>query len=510
LVHGADSDIDHLQADPELFIYEQLRAKFSKTSAPQTNQQGCIERREPPLTALEKEESWGEAAGVFGSSREIRETRNDIDEMLRKISNVGLNGRTLRELVLATDVNCDHKISLAEMKRALEDNLDIELEDRRLEGAWGFLLQQYGSTGSSELALEDLENAIEQAVDRKNLGDWLLEQKIHEIFVERLLPSSHHAGKSAVDLLVDYEPTQLRHRLAGVENEVHSSICSALAHHAAEMRAVAARSSSGGEENKFTWGLQKEGFCALFGDVALFRKGLNDIIGLPDTDIFDAMQAEHKDGEKSREFFETANYRTKTCPADEWDFVVKPDEKKEYAGEGKGHGQRVREDLSELMAKRPPSAHADKKCEGCSACLSREEVIALRLYSGPMYMFYNSVLRALLAWEVSKGEGKGDKSEAPAVEYRTTIHMISSGIVKLSEIMRRPDSRKVYRGLSGIKLPDKFWREDKLGWKGGVEMAFMSTTTDRHVALDYIGEGPMPIMVRLVSTVLSMNSHTCI
>ena len=84
------------------------------------------------------------------------------------------------------------------------------------------------------------------------------------------------------------------------------------------------------------------------------------------------------------------------------------------------------------------------KCKNAKAAgLTEDEVIALRLYSGPMYIFYNAVLRG------------GEK------RYITTIHAIVSGIIKGSSIMKLPINRKVYRGLSGFELPEEFWNEDE-------------------------------------------------
>ena len=61
-----------------------------------------------------------------------------------------------------------------------------------------------------------------------------------------------------------------------------------------------------------------------------------------------------------------------------------------------------------------------------------------------------------------------------------------TGIVKLSETMQRPKNRRLYRGLSGLTMPDCFWKEDAKGWKGAVEVAFMSCTLKRQVVLQYI------------------------
>ena len=48
---------------------------------------------------------------------------------------------------------------------------------------------------------------------------------------------------------------------------------------------------------------------------------------------------------------------------------------------------------------------------------------------------------------------------------------------------------KVFRGIAGLALPDEFWRPNDYGVKGGVEGAFMSTTTDRRVAMQYAASG---------------------
>jgi len=48
----------------------------------------------------------------------------------------------------------------------------------------------------------------------------------------------------------------------------------------------------------------------------------------------------------------------------------------------------------------------------------------------------------------------------------------------------------VYRGIAGMSLPDEFWQPNEFGVKGGIENAFMSTTTQRGVAMSYAkGDG---------------------
>lgn len=63
--------------------------------------------------------------------------------------------------------------------------------------------------------------------------------------------------------------------------------------------------------------------------------------------------------------------------------------------------------------------------------------------------------------------------------YTTTLHCINSCILKLSKLSR---VGTVYRGLKNGVLPSEFWQENEFGVKGGVEPAFMSTTTDVRVA----------------------------
>eukprot|EP01042_Synura_sphagnicola_P000576 gene576-622_t len=111
--------------------------------------------------------------------------------------------------------------------------------------------------------------------------------------------------------------------------------------------------------------------------------------------------------------------------------------------------------------------------------LTRAELVALRLFTGPMFMKYNCVLRGY-PQEIARNL-KGNR-------YITTIHTIASGIVKLSRVAELPENRKVYRGLGGMILPEKFWKPDKYGCRGGVEYGFMSTTTQRDVALMYSGK----------------------
>ena len=84
--------------------------------------------------------------------------------------------------------------------------------------------------------------------------------------------------------------------------------------------------------------------------------------------------------------------------------------------------------------------------------------------------------------------------------------------IQLAEIMKRPHTRKLYRGLSGMRLPDRLFKEDPLGWKGAVEVAFMSCTLKRDVALQYIGDAALPILFEIETSQIDRGGckhHAC-
>ena len=66
--------------------------------------------------------------------------------------------------------------------------------------------------------------------------------------------------------------------------------------------------------------------------------------------------------------------------------------------------------------------------------------------------------------------------------YQTTLHVINSAIVKLGKLTK---ATKVYRGMSGMLLPESFRKPNEFLVAGGIEHAFMSTTLDRDVAFAY-------------------------
>ena len=85
-----------------------------------------------------------------------------------------------------------------------------------------------------------------------------------------------------------------------------------------------------------------------------------------------------------------------------------------------------------------------------------------------------------------------EELEANANSSAMTWQVINSVIVKSSKVTK---AAKVYRGVTGGLLPDGFWTSNKQGVKGGIEMAFMSTTFDRSVAMSYASVPGRPALV---------------
>ncbi len=70
--------------------------------------------------------------------------------------------------------------------------------------------------------------------------------------------------------------------------------------------------------------------------------------------------------------------------------------------------------------------------------------------------------------------------------YTTSNLVLQSAVLKLAAITPVPVTRKVYRGF-GRKLDSKWFEPNNRGVICGVELAFMSTTKNRDIALDYSG-----------------------
>eukprot|EP00298_Acanthocystis_sp_HF-20_P018268 c21929_g2_i1.p1 GENE.c21929_g2_i1~~c21929_g2_i1.p1 ORF type:complete len:546 (+),score=191.20 c21929_g2_i1:25-1638(+) len=233
---------------------------------------------------------------------------------------------------------------------------------------------------------------------------------------------------------------------------------------------------------------------ASLGNVSSFFGGLSKLIGDPHPSLFEAVRKEHCEAPDSQEKFTTFNYHIETTPEDEWRFVFdsanSPDLLLTRGRKANGESLGSRDKLTpqELKAKalermREISGLEVSPEEFEEINLSEEEIGCLRLYTGPMFKKYNDLLRKLGKESVQKLDSKAATDETKQKSaFCTTIHLISSGLIKLSKIQ---PAFTLYRGISKLKFPERFWKADKYNVKGGVEFGFTSCTTNREVALEY-------------------------
>ena len=92
-----------------------------------------------------------------------------------------------------------------------------------------------------------------------------------------------------------------------------------------------------------------------------------------------------------------------------------------------------------------------------------------------MYVKYNGVLRGMAG------------ATAGGTTYSATVHLIASGLRKLSRVSEPPEGMVLYRGNGGMALPADFLEPDEQGCAGVTELAIMSATPERSVALGYSG-----------------------
>jgi len=211
-----------------------------------------------------------------------------------------------------------------------------------------------------------------------------------------------------------------------------------------------------------------------FGDMGLFDNMLEEQVGFADVNPLRGLYAEHCISTDSHTAFSPPNNPGLACtPEGEFFFVVGKDgvnkaewELRPGAQPTCGGGSMVAGRNAKSVADLLESPRAKR------ARLRDAEIIALRLYSGPMYAVYNPILRP--------GEDAAGSASTKNL-YPTTIQLIVSGICKLCRVAEAPDDLCVYRGLSGMALPAEFFETDQQGFAGGVEASFMSTTLDEQV-----------------------------
>jgi hypothetical protein len=236
------------------------------------------------------------------------------------------------------------------------------------------------------------------------------------------------------------------------------------------------------------------GLSARIGDAAVaqddpFDPRQSDIY----TAVLSAMSEEHRRRADSREWFVVGNYGTRTYSEAEFLFVVDPSVvglatldlpswplESHYLVQAGGAAPRQPCPLSDFEAERRRLAERLRAVAGIEGRPSHVDVLCGRLYTGPLFVKYNAVLR-------------GASADAPPYlrrrvhelclgnQYTTTLHALNSMLLVLSHLTA---VRRVYRVVSGAALPDALRVPDELGCVGGVELGFLSTTENRELAFE--------------------------
>jgi hypothetical protein len=236
---------------------------------------------------------------------------------------------------------------------------------------------------------------------------------------------------------------------------------------------------------------------------SLLDSKLQEQVGSMDMVPLRAIFAEHCLAPDSNTMYTPPSHPGLLCtPNGEFLFVVGKDgidqkkwELKTGARPTCGFGSMVEDrnskSLDELLA--APETKAAK--------LLPEEVLALRLCSGPQHYKYNVILGQL-----STSEQVSSRNS-----YPTTIALIISGIKKLSSVAKAPEGGAVWRGLaSGVILPDAFFERDEQGFAWGMDPGFMATSRDEAVALKCSsgeGEGARRTVFKIVLGKMSLGAN---
>jgi len=122
------------------------------------------------------------------------------------------------------------------------------------------------------------------------------------------------------------------------------------------------------------------------------------------------------------------------------------------------------------------------------ALLTRDEVLAVRLYSGPAYQPINMFLRQIAPLT---DQFRKQVAEHPDLTFACTVGHICRAIRKLAAVGTPDEAKeKLYRGVRG-DLEKAFWLPDSQGMVCAVDMAFMSTSRMRETPVQYMQkEGP--------------------
>jgi hypothetical protein len=304
---------------------------------------------------------------VFQPEGKLRSsTQSILDQVLDQCqSHLSWQGTRIEEIIADFNPDDSSDLSVSELAILLA-RLGVTVQgDEQLQLMFADLCGQH----SGRVSIDKLRCRLILHRERHQLADLLTKDVDFPHLIARLvLPSTADNLRT----FATKDVAMLMERLVPLASHVASAVLRVTSIDA-QAHSDKSHASAEGINSKFAMESKGEDglISAMFGDVGLFRRGLDDLIGRPSADVEKAMANEHCSDPGADSPFETKNYGTTVhTPREEYEFVMNPCTNKIYPCEVVADGQkgRVRKLLRELLCL--PQFVAAK--------VTREEVAALR------------------------------------------------------------------------------------------------------------------------------------
>jgi hypothetical protein len=178
----------------------------------------------------------------------------------------------------------------------------------------------------------------------------------------------------------------------------------------------------------------------------------------------------------------------------EWKYVINAvgaDKKQQQEGIGgrdEGHDSFTLQTFVDVINTHVQEKAKKLKLENVPQ-LTRSEVIAIRLYTGPGYIPLNTFLREVakvgVAW-------RKKLSRMHSLTFSSTVAHLTNGLRKLVRVNDEATA-SLYRGIRG-ELPEAFWLKDAFGMVTATDFAFMSTSMYSGVCTGFMSKAEKNVL----------------
>jgi len=217
-----------------------------------------------------------------------------------------------------------------------------------------------------------------------------------------------------------------------------------------------------------------------YGSRFTFIQGLTDILDKPTLTM---------EQEWTRSTRWTDRNNNEYWSVSEWKYVNGPAEPADYTAtinqwRDKDNAGKTPKVFMDLVNRDIENHFRDKTND--SHLITQDEVLAVRLYTGPGYQPINDFLRQI---SHLSGHMRRALAKSPALTFAATVGHICHAIRKLSVITPETELEKsLYRGVRG-ELPHTFWVKDSQGMVCAVDGGFLSTSKNKEIVFSYMCKG---------------------